>query len=144
MTPVDQTIFEDHHGNCYAACIASLLDLPLDKVPNFIDLAGQDGNMTSIAAKWLEERGWALWECHYLSQDDISHVFWGHRGPKHCILSGVSPRRRADGSKKWHATVGKVGGYGIEMAHDPHPSRAGLVEGTRWVTFLLPLPRAFV
>ena len=32
MTPVDQTIFEDHHGNCYAACIASLLDRAAEEV----------------------------------------------------------------------------------------------------------------
>lgn len=39
MTPVDQTILHDPdaglYGDCQRAVIASLLDLPIDSVPNF-------------------------------------------------------------------------------------------------------------
>lgn len=35
MTPVFQTIISGTNGNCMQAAIASLLDLPLESVPNF-------------------------------------------------------------------------------------------------------------
>lgn len=34
MIPVEQTIFTPPHGNCHAACIASILELPIEKVPS--------------------------------------------------------------------------------------------------------------
>ena len=38
MTPVFQTIVDKDHGNCMQAAIASLFDLKLEDVPNFIEL----------------------------------------------------------------------------------------------------------
>ena len=38
MTPVDQVIIDKGRGDCERACIASLLDLPLNAVPNFIEI----------------------------------------------------------------------------------------------------------
>ena len=35
MKPVDQTILTAPGGNCFAACVASILELPLADVPNF-------------------------------------------------------------------------------------------------------------
>lgn len=35
MTPVKQTIFGSENGNCLAACIASMLNIPIDHVPNW-------------------------------------------------------------------------------------------------------------
>lgn len=34
MKPVEQTILTPPHGNCHAACVASILELPIDRVPN--------------------------------------------------------------------------------------------------------------
>ena len=36
MMPVYQTVLEPPHGNCLQACIASLFELPLEDVPNFM------------------------------------------------------------------------------------------------------------
>lgn len=36
MKPVYQTIFGKPHGNCLQACVASLFELELDQVPNFM------------------------------------------------------------------------------------------------------------
>lgn len=36
MKPVDQTTFGFPGGNCFSACIASLLEMPLDDVPYFM------------------------------------------------------------------------------------------------------------
>lgn len=35
MKPVYQTKFGDKEGNCFAACLASLLEIPLEDVPDF-------------------------------------------------------------------------------------------------------------
>jgi len=52
MRKVLQTIFEPPKGNCFAACVASLLDLDLDDVPNFAALD-----------EWRKtETGWELAE----------------------------------------------------------------------------------
>ena len=37
MTPVYQTILNNTNGNCWAAVWASLLNLPLEQVPNFVE-----------------------------------------------------------------------------------------------------------
>lgn len=37
MKPINQTIVEINYGNCFAACVASLFELTLDEVPNFIE-----------------------------------------------------------------------------------------------------------
>jgi len=47
MIPLDQTIYGDGEngrsvGNCWQACIASMLDLPLDKVPHFALESGEN------------------------------------------------------------------------------------------------------
>ena len=36
MIGVKQTIFKPPLGNCYSACLASILELSLDQVPNYI------------------------------------------------------------------------------------------------------------
>ena len=36
MKPVDQTLFGEGRGNCLPACIASVLELPLEAVPHFV------------------------------------------------------------------------------------------------------------
>lgn len=56
MTPVLQTI-EGPNGNCYAACLASLLDIPLDQVPDF------------------GRRGWANRLRHWLVDFGIGVIF---------------------------------------------------------------------
>jgi hypothetical protein len=55
-----------------------------------------------------------------------------------CVLCGPSPRLP---SPYQHAVVGRVNGYSFEVVHDPHPSRAGLVD-TECVGFLVPLDPA--
>lgn len=36
MKPVFQTIYSVPHGNCLQACVASILELSLEEVPNFM------------------------------------------------------------------------------------------------------------
>jgi len=116
MKPVDQTTFGVPGGNCFSACVASLLELPIEEVPYFM---GADDWCAAFAA-WLSPRGF------YPVSFNISTVgAWRPEGL--FILGGQSPR----GS---HAVVAR----GAVVVHDPHPSRDGLLkveDGTVLVPF---------
>jgi hypothetical protein len=106
VIPVDQTRFGDPDGNCLAACVASLLELPLADV----DVRG-DGEWWQGLARWLEPRG--LWPLafSYPTPEALEQV----KG--YAIVSGMTERGLL------HATVWRAG----KLVHDPHPSRAGLL-----------------
>lgn len=130
MTPHTQTILaerEDGHsaagvpGNCLQTVVASMLDLEVDEVPHFavyVDwfaamrrwARSRDGDFTYFEFPVPEQyaAGWAAIQA------------WGRGHQAHVLLSGPSPR-----GPFWHIVVGNVD---LEVVHDPHPSRAGLVE----------------
>jgi len=51
MTPVMQNI-EGPEGNCFEACVASILDLPLESVSDF----GRDDDWYLFLLEWLDDR----------------------------------------------------------------------------------------
>lgn len=114
MKPVDQTIFGPELGNCFAACVASVLELPLEDVPNFCE-GGDHGWFDRLRA-WLRPRGlWAL-TCKLGGKPGASDGGWYPEGLH--IAGGQSPR---------HACLHAVVARGNEIVHDPHPSRAGVL-----------------
>lgn len=126
MIPVDQTIMADpargdghdadgNPGNCWQACVASLLELPLEEVPHFI--VHEDWWEATKAFVSVHKPGWTME--HF---DAAFPVYqWPDGAPEHVIGSGPSPR-----GDFYHAAIvdAKTG----ELAHDPHPSRAGFVQ----------------
>lgn len=114
MKPVDQTIFEPGLGNCFAACVASVLELPLTEVPNFC--AVDAGDWFQSFTNWLRPRGfWAI-ACPIGGSPGNPDGGWYPEGLH--IAGGKSPRYEC-----LHAVVAR----GAEVVHDPHPSRAGVV-----------------
>jgi hypothetical protein len=105
MRPQRQTIFRDAdlgiYGNCLAACIACMLDIDVNEVPNF----AQNSTWASDAKEWLAERGLSL---VYFDGDatDATMIAYGKtvRGTRHAVL--------------WRNGA---------LLHDPHPSDAGLI-----------------
>jgi hypothetical protein len=107
MKPVDQTTF-GWEGNCFSACVASILELPLERVPYFMG-PSTDG------------KGWWDRFCYWCDDNRITPRYDGnhmHVPGGFSILTGRSPRH----PKRFHAVVAY---YGIVM-HDPHPSRIGV------------------
>ena len=45
-------------GDCWRACVATILRLPAREVPNFVDLAKDE--FLERTRDWLADRGWAL------------------------------------------------------------------------------------
>lgn len=125
MIPTDQTKFGSVQGDCYRAALASILEVPIDKLP--ADL----GWRAMFRPKELRDllRGYDL---------DVARIVWnrpedfprpwpGPPGAWH-LLGGPSPREGL------HATVGRDG----MLVHDPHPDRAGLLRGPGDADVLLP------
>lgn len=120
MIPVDQTRFyepdlpvDQQRGNCLQAVLASLLDLPLENVPHFVQQDVDSGGRLfwwECMRLWLlEDHGWIL---HGAELET-------HPG-EHLMVSGVSPR---GGGKIHHVVIYKD----KKMVHDPHPDRTGLL-----------------
>lgn len=106
MRPVFQTKFKPPDGNCMQACIASVLELDLDDVPNFVD--AQSGWWEQLT-EWLGKRGLTPW-----------HFSWGpdwrpEPGMWH-LIDGPSPR-----GEYLHVVVGRGG----DVVHDPYPGWTG-------------------
>lgn len=110
------------------AVIASLLDLPLDQVPHFAKIHAEGGeNFWVQVADFCASHGYA-----FVSTRG-TRFFWSDEAIYHGI-SGPSPR----GSGELRHSV--VGNFGY-LAHDPHPSRAGLAGGpSDWEYFFLVKP----
>lgn len=57
MKPVCQTIFGTGRGNCFAACVASILELPIEEVPNFCADTPEGENWYPPFQAWAAARG---------------------------------------------------------------------------------------
>lgn len=117
MKPVDQTTFGFPGGNCFSACVASILELPLKEVPYFMD-HGED--WLAAFGKWLQERGMTA-IC--LNIQDMEE--WVEKTLGIYILSGLSPRAPTPPDPKLH--LHSVVARGNSIIHDPHYSRSGLL-----------------
>ena len=109
MIEVEQTIFLPPHGNCLAACMASVLELSLDEVPN---PTGSD--WIDVWIVWLRPRGFGLTLVGCPDEPDQMELFKARYMPGYTILTGQSPRG------DWlHAVVARDG----EIVWDPSPQR---------------------
>lgn len=102
MKPVKQTKFhsESENGNCMAASLASLLELPLNQVPQFEE---NQERWKQLLFDWLESMGLTI-----RTQDNAPEGF--------AIATGMCERGFH------HAVVVHDG----QWAHDPHPTNAFL------------------
>jgi hypothetical protein len=105
MKRVDQTILHVEGvslGNCQQAVVASVLGLPIEDVPNFNECRGF----------------WNGYHAFLKSRGFIDVELPNNRCPDCFYLAyGKSPRGVL------HAVVY----HGGNLAHDPHPSRAGII-----------------
>lgn len=121
MRPVMQTRGYDptapanqQRGNCWTACIASLLDLPIEDVPDFVQIDVDGGrNFFNHTMMFLLARGY-----------ELHSVDPAAPGDDYYIQCGLSPRSpAADGQEVHHAVIYLHG----ELAHDPHPDQTGVL-----------------
>lgn len=95
-------------GNCYAACWASILEIPIEEVPQFEELPN-DGSWLRKTWEWLNSRGLQM---GYSKMEDVPDGIY-------TLTTGPSPRG------PWgHCVVY----HNHQLVHDPHPSRDGLTK----------------
>lgn len=144
MIPVTQTSFydpdappEEQRGNCLTAVVASLLELPIEAVPDFVqdhvDHLGSADTPRAQASEWywwthlnrfLTEHGQRM---HYLRNVEAPQPhpsredgFPDPEPGEFYTVSGISPRD----SRIHHIVIYRDG----VMVWDPHPDRTGLTE----------------
>lgn len=115
MKPVHQTVFGKSSGNCLQAAVASILELPLDYVPNFND----PDRWFDLLAAFLADFDL----CPLLVKYDPDLSLPGG----YIILTGKSPR-----GDYLHATVALDG----EVVHDPHPDDSGIETRVDMIVFV--------
>lgn len=102
------------YGNCLVACVASILELPIEEVPNIYTFYSKDktGLWLEVLNMWLSLNGIKLEkvECENVGKYcNVSNYYikrgLSHRGLPHCIVCGP-----------------------FKYEWDPHPSREGLKE----------------
>lgn len=124
MTPIHQTEQGAETGDCFRACIASVLDMPRAEVPHFY--AGLQGGVAvpPIAEErmhaWFASRGLALIRVSFEMRDaqSVMQAFSARHPGLHYILCGKSAKGRD------HAVVVRDG----RIVHDPARVALGLHE----------------
>ncbi len=118
MKPVEQRIIATEDtglevGDCFKCCLASVLELPYEAVPNFVDLGHRDERFGwfGLAQNWLRE------QCH------LALIYKGHKEserPKQFWdgywIASVTTKVFSSGT---HAVVMKWD----ELVWDPSPFR---------------------
>lgn len=131
MKPVFQTIFDKNHGNCFSAGLASILEVPLETVPNFMHDFGEDWHKE--INRWLDKHFGMMW-LRVLMDEDERLEFHPLPEGSFCLATGKSPR-----GNWYHTVVGTItGGFNFRMLHDPHPDRTGIVGNPVCIEFLVP------
>ena len=137
MKPVMQTRTgnnPDGPGNCFSACVASILECSLVDLPDEAEIVKE--LKIKHASKW---EGWPdrfkwghswkeLWdrtqrECmrRGLAMLEVKGPFASEPPEAWCIISATSPRGIL------HSCVG----FGSKILHDPHPDGGGIAEEDR-------------
>lgn len=120
-------------GNCYAACIASIMELPITEVPNVETLYHIDGSLwIEIMLAFTNSKGYDLCSDNMLKRFhpnetggfDFSGTDENGKIPeyyeykdKYYLVSGLSPRGFS------HTCIYQNG----KLVHDPHPTKEGLI-----------------
>jgi len=116
MKPVQQTLFGLPSGNCLAACVASILELDIDEVENFVEKK----NWFLALCLWLEKRGMTAVRLDFAK--GFPNVAWNFYMPPGTLVIFTGPSPRGD----FHHCV--VGQWDGKFIHDPHPDNSFTVD----------------
>jgi hypothetical protein len=119
MIPVDQTIVSEKDGDCTRASLASILELPIDAVPNFMRFG----------------QGWFRIFSHFLMSLDYEFLGTGwvkskDRPKGHILSRSPNIKGYVIASVPSKTFPNSVGGHSVVMnlkglvVHDPNPNKA--------------------
>lgn len=125
MKPIYQTVFGYPQGNCQAACLATIMGVPLSDIPDDPEVAWTDRN--EMHAQWLRNLGFYM--LTFLSGEEYvpipGVVIWSVPSQKYDCL---------------HAVVA----YNGRIVHDPREDNEPYPADTKpkEVTVIIPLDPA--
>jgi len=105
MKPVFQTRFGED-GNCFEACIASILEISLEEVPDLKEFKDSEAWSKAVNS-WLKTRGLQYIELDFHESDDM---LWEYVDSYHLIIGKT-------GHDLFHSVVGHNG----KVVFDPLP-----------------------
>jgi hypothetical protein len=132
MKRVKQTRFGPVEGNCFAACIASLLEVPIEEVT--IDPDPNSDNWWETLQAYLKPKNLFFLEVRI----DVAKQYPLYAmNNVYCVLSGKSPRKFEGHEGVNHCVVGKINSSPetpviFDAIHDPHPDNTFLVDKSIW------------
>lgn len=137
MKPQNMLVLHDpengFYGDCFRACIASLLHMPTEQVPHVLENYGDEPDADFIGRMnlWLNRHRLVFIEFPTAQDEDaLLQVSRAYFGDVHYVLLGRSKRGYN------HNAIYKAG----ELVHDPHPEGGGIVgpaeDGFYWLGFL--------
>jgi hypothetical protein len=124
MKKVMQTRFADG-GNCLQACLASILEIPLERAP---DPSNSGHPWVDVLSRWLNRRGWGV--VHFDAQAPGRNLCLD-LGDAFVIACGKTTRSKT----RRHAVLYHKG----RLAHDPLPGGHGLKGPPEEFLILFPL-----
>lgn len=137
-------------GNCFQHCVASVLDLDPELLPPQVEydrfVVKEDGTRSyphphrrydaAVNVYLQKHHGLAYLQLHVPTRELLSQMTF--REPGWHFLAGNTVRTAKSGCT--HLVVARYG----EVAWDPHPSRAGLLDdGHRRIAMLIPWPESW-
>lgn len=140
MTPIYQTEINDKTGNCMQAAIASLLDLPLEKVPHF----KKANDWFQAMYDFLRENGYdfkgTLYNYEYTPLRGMVNEFFetppknrfaelqNMKGVKGYFFASVCSPKYFDLEKQHYSTHAVLINRDLNIVHDPNPHYATIKE----------------
>lgn len=123
MTPVFQTIVDHGEGDCLRACIASILDLGIDDVPNFRAGLKHGDPTPDRSREWLAGRNLRRLRIPMLDQN-LPYLCEGADSGPYLVLATVQSQMFEN---THHCVVCRINGFSkekpwIEIVHDPNPN----------------------
>ncbi len=121
MKKVFQTIIDVNHGNCEQAVIASIFELPLEDIPNFIEYKkGKEFDKSLFG--WLYKKGFSpcsIYKSNYGLDKlkSIAKFDGGYNGYLHALVSSQTFEN------VMHAVVVDTE---LNIVHDPNPNQLAL------------------
>lgn len=131
MTPVYQNRFGEGYGNCMQAAFATLFDLKLEEVPNFIEI----DNWHDAMWEFFKTQGY---EYDGFIENPRNLGSWGHdkmelvsknpgvNGYFYAVVNSpklFDPVRYVEGNSPTHAVIIDKN---LNIVHDPNPAYADL------------------
>lgn len=151
MIPVYQSIIDPELGDCVKACVASILELPPESVPNFNEEKGSDPVRACSPKQYhqnlidfLDTLGYGFVSIyndpHFSKTDIVPTIHLPYLIGCHCTLS--VPSQKFDNVQ--HCVVGKFvqdenGVITVDIVHDPNQSNEPYPDDVKvyWIDFII-------